>query len=487
MTPLLDELAGAAVDIVRRPLPSTVRTHAALLAADTLGVALAAGRRPESAALVHGDDLTGSWLLAPPGPHPGTPGNLTAARPIPGAGPGAGPEAGPGARLGAGPGSGPGAGPGAGAEGGPGPGPMARFLTAGYGFGAPDRVAYVNATVTCALELDEGTRPTGHPAAHVLPAALAAGEVVDASWADVLTAFIAGYEVAAGLFDGLRLRPPTHPHGHLGAAGAAVAVALLTGEDPLAMARAAATIPLLTTWAPCLEGANVRNTWAGHAAGAGLLARRLVRAGFRGSPSSYDAAFDGLAGDRVEIDPARVGTRITGGYVKLYSACAITHSAIEAALALHPAGPVDDVRVAVNANGLKTAAQPGDTDLSRRFSTPYAVAVALLRGDADRRRFDTADPEALDLATRITVVEDPDATAAWPALAPARVTVTGPGGSVRTSRVDDARGHPGNPAPTEAVRDKFLALSDRDATTWNLLTSPDSPTPIRQILHTLTN
>lgn len=431
MTALLDELAGAAADLIRRPLPTNVRTHAALLAADTLGVMLAAGRRPESAALVHGDDLTGSWLVEP------------------------------------------------------GSGPAARFLTAGYGYGTPDRAAYVNATLGCALELDEGMRPTGHPAMHVLPAALAAAEATGASWAELITAFTAGYEVVAGLFDGFRLRPPTHPHGHLGAAGAAVAVALLTGEDPPAMARAAATIPLLTTWPPCLEGANVRNTWAGHAASAGVLARRLVRAGFRGSPSSYDTAFDGLVGDRVEIDPGLFGTRITRGYVKLYSACAITHSAIEAALALHPTGPIEAVRVAVNANSLKTDAPPGQTDLSRRFSIPYAVAVALLRGDADRGRFDTPDPEALDLAARVTVAEDPEATAAWPDLSPASVTITAPDGAARTARADDAYGHPGNRAPVEAVRDKFLSLTERDATVWDLLTAPDAETPVGAVLDAL--
>lgn len=432
MTALLDELAGAAADLIRRPLPTNVRTHAALLAADTLGVMLAAGRRPESAALVHGDDLTGSWLVEP------------------------------------------------------GSGPAARFLTAGYGHGSPDRAAYVNATIACALELDEGMRPTGHPAAHVLPAALAAAETTGASWAELITAFVAGYEVAAGLFDGFRLRPPTHPHGHLGAAGAAVAVAVLTGEDPLPMARAAATIPLLTTWAPPLEGANVRNTWAGHAASAGVLARRLVRAGFRGSPSSYDSIFDGLVGDRVPIDAPLFGTRITRGYVKLYSACAITHSAIEAALALHPGGPVKTVHVAVNANSLKTDAPPGETDLSRRFSIPYAVAVALLRGDAGPDRFDTPDPGALDLAARVTVAEDPDATAAWPALSPATVTVTGTDGAVRTARAEDGYGHPGNRAPVDAVRAKFLSLTERDPATWDLLAAPDSDLPVSDILNALT-
>jgi 2-methylcitrate dehydratase PrpD len=435
-TPILDELVTAAGEFARKPLSADVRRHAALLIADTLGVMLAGGRRPEAALLVSGDDLTGSWRSA-----------------------------------------------------GPGTGPAARFMTAGHGWGAPDRVAYVNATVTCALELDEGMRPTGHPAAHVLPAALAAAEAVNAGWQDLLTAFAAGYEVAAGLFAGLRLRPPTHPHGHLGAAGAAVAVALLTGDDPLPAARVAATIPLLTTWAPCLEGANVRNTWAGHAASAGLIARRLVRSGYRGSRTALDTAFDGLVGDRVDAAPNAVGTRLTGGYVKLYSACAITHSAIEAALSLAPITPesVASVRVEVNANSLKTAVQPCDNDLSRRFSIPYAVAVAMLHGDAGRERFDVADLAAVELARRVTVTEDATATARWPRLAPATVTVAATDGTTRTACADDAHGHPGNPAGDDAIRTKFLDLSRLPLEVWELLTEAGTDQPVRTVLDAVTS
>ncbi|WP_329238101.1 MmgE/PrpD family protein [Actinoallomurus sp. NBC_01490] len=433
--PLLDDLVEAARGLAERGPSADVRRHAALLAADTLGVMLAGGRRPEAVALVSGDPLTGPWARAEPGS-----------------------------------------------------GPAARFMTAGGGWGAPDRAAYVNATATCALELDEGMRPTGHPAAHVLPAALAAAEALDRDWDELLTAFVAGYEVAAGLFAGIRLRPPTHPHGHLGAAGAAVAVALLAGDDPLPAARAATTIPLLTTWAPCLEGANVRNSWAGHAAAAGLLARRLVHAGYRGAGTALETAFDGLAGDRTEVDPGEVGTRITGGYIKLYSACAITHSAVEAALALAPvsATSVASVHVTVNANSMKTAAQPAGNDLSRRFSIPYAVAVALLRGDADPARFDRPDAEALELATKVTVAEDPEATAAWPEYAPATVRLTPAEGPVRTAHVDDALGHPGNPVGPDAVRNKFLRLSGRPAEVWDLLTGGYSSRKVRHVLDAVT-
>ncbi|HEY8531740.1 MAG TPA: hypothetical protein VIL08_05785, partial [Limnochorda sp.] len=42
----------------------------------------------------------------------------------------------------------------------------------------PRRAALANATAGTFLELDEGQRPTGHPAIHVLPAALAQAQAL---------------------------------------------------------------------------------------------------------------------------------------------------------------------------------------------------------------------------------------------------------------------------------------------------------------------
>lgn len=464
-TPPAPAVPLALADLAARQPAESLR-HAALLAADTVGVMLAGGRRPEAVALAageDGDELSGSWR------HP---------RPRPGA--------------------------------------AARLLTAGGGFAEPDRAAYVNATAACALELDEGTRPTGHPAVHVLPAALAAAEALGSRWSELLSAFTAGYEVAAGLFERYALRPPTHPHGHLGGAGAAVAVALLTGDDPLAAARAAATIPLLTTWPPCLEGAEVRNTWAGHAAASGLLARRLVRSGHRGAVTALTSAFDGLVADRVSpaADDAAYGrpdgrpdrpafapgARVRGGYLKLYSACALTHSAVQAALRLaplsrelpspaeeaSPAEGVSSIDVEVNANSMKTAAQPADNALSRRFSLPYAVAVALLHGDADPRRFDAPDPGALAVARRVTVGERPDFTAEWPGCAPARVTVRLADGRTRSAQVRDADGHPGSPVGAAAVAAKFRTLTGLSSREWDLLSSGGGELRTGEVLDAVT-
>ncbi|MFD0533379.1 MmgE/PrpD family protein [Actinomadura luteofluorescens] len=143
----------------------------------------------------------------------------------------------------------------------------------------PEHAAFLNATAGTALELDEGMRPTGHPAVQVVPAALAVAEHLHSSGAELLRSVIAGYEVSSRLFRAVRLRPGVHPHGHLGALGAAVAVALLEGTDPVAAARIAATGPVLATWQPCYEGATARNAFTGHAAASGCAPRRWRRPG----------------------------------------------------------------------------------------------------------------------------------------------------------------------------------------------------------------
>ncbi|MQA82810.1 MAG: hypothetical protein GEV10_30880 [Streptosporangiales bacterium] len=428
---VLPELVAYAADLAGR-LPGEVAARAGLLAADTIGVTLAGGRRPEAERLVAGDGLTGSWRRSEPGDRP-----------------------------------------------------AATLLVAGGGYADPERAAYANATASCALELDEGVRPTGHPSAHVLPAALAAGEALGSRWRDVVRAYVAGYEVAAGLFTLFGFRGQLHPHGHLGGIGAAVAVATLAGTDPLRAAYTAAALPLLTTWPTCVEGSDVRNAWIGHAASTGLTAHRLAAAGYTGSRSALAAAFDGLVADRrpgVPVVPARA--YLLGGYVKVYSACALTHGSIEAAASLAPVDgdAVESVEVAVGASGLRLAQPPADTPLGRRFSVPYAVAVALLHGGAPPERFDVPDPRALALAERVRLYEDHAATRAWPERAPAGVVLRLAGGDVRRATCAEPRGHPGAPVGADEMAAKFRTLTGHDDAVWTRLTDPSADTPTRDML-----
>lgn len=391
---------------VRLPdVPQTARRHAARVVADTVAVIIAGGRQPEIARLVDGGPFSGSW------------------------------------RTGEG----------------------ALLLAAGGGRAEPERAAFVNATAGTFLELDEGYRPTGHPAIHVLPAALAAAQVLHAPGGDLLAAFIAGYEVAAGLFEHYSLRYPLHPHGHLGAVGAAAAVAVLRGTDPLPAARIAATMPLLSTWQPCFEGATARNAYTGHAAAAGLAAHRMAEAGFTGSSGALDAAFGELAG--TATDDERTVTvdwrvpRITRNYFKLHSACALTHSALDAIAELPRAAPgdVEEVVVETVRSNLKVARTAAPNDLSARFSLQYAVAAALLHGSADPGAF-RYDERVARLAEKVTVTASADLESGWPQQAPARVTLRA-NGTGHTVTVTNPVGHHARPASPGRLDEKFRALA----------------------------
>jgi 2-methylcitrate dehydratase PrpD len=401
-----DELVSSAQALQLDDVPADVLGHASRVVADTLGVVFGGGKRPEIEALVRGDE---QLFLAP-------------------------------------------------ADG------TAQLLVPGMPGADPTSATFVNATAGTFLELDEGYRPTGHPSIHVLPAALAAAQALHSSGKELMAAFLSGYEVTARLFEAYRLTYPLHPHGHFGAVGAAVAVARLRGADALEPAAIATTLPLLPVWQPCTEGATARNAYTGTAAAVGLTANRLAVAGFTGSREAQDAAFGGLVGELVQpealsapVDPENL--RITRNYMKLHSACALSHSALDAVLALDSlpaAEEVDSVEVETVSNNLKIAGQARPNDLSTRFSLPYAVAAAIVHGHTRPEAF-VPEKRVAELAERVEVRATEDLEDAWPDAAPAHVRIQTRNGAY-AERVDNPRGHHSNPASADQLRSKFELL-----------------------------
>ncbi|MBK1787564.1 MmgE/PrpD family protein [Prauserella cavernicola] len=422
-----DELTSGVREAVRQacalaaePLDAAVRRHAAHVVADTIGVSIAGGRTAEMTSLRAADDID--------------------------------------AALGAAPGEG-----------------RSTVLAAGAALAPAEHAAFHNASAGGFLELDEGTRPTGHPGMHIVPAALAVAEAARRSGPELLSAVVAGYEVSARLFTAFRLRPPTHPHGHLAGVGSAVSVALLLGEDPEAAAAIAATTPVVPVWNACYVGATARNTAMGLAAQAAVRANRLLRAGFTGSLESIPALFGELTGESADLDalrepfdPAR--PRIMRNYFKRHSSCALTHGAIDAVLSL-PAVDVTDIsaiEVRTVANNLKLDRVPFANDLSSRFSLPYAVAAALTRRRSTVATFDY-DPEVARLAGKVSVGVTPEFERRWPEHAPTEVVVHTTD-STCSAVVDDPRGHHHDPLSAGELRDKFAGLvGDGAGALWDRL------------------
>jgi 2-methylcitrate dehydratase PrpD len=263
----------------------------------------------------------------------------------------------------------------------------------------PETAALLAATAACSQELDEGNKyAAGHPAAHVVFAAMAAAQQASETGVRVsgerfLAAVAAGYEVAARFGRAVRRNPAWHPHGHWGTTGAACAASVVLGATPAQVAAAidAATGTMtVAPWATVLAGDFTRNLWMGRANLGGLSAAHLARAGLVVNRGGAAASL-GLVG---EFEPGMVtadlGERwlVAEGYLKQHSACSYTHAAVDLVQCLRAAGrwgPADVAKVHVGTHSLARPLLQRDptSRLAAMFSLPFVVSMALVCGSVD--------------------------------------------------------------------------------------------------------
>lgn len=345
----------------------------------------------------------------------------------------------------------------------------------------PMLAALANATAGVSLEMDEGNRwGGGHPAIHVLPATLAVAEELAADGRRFIEALVAGYEVTSRLGGASQVRPNVHSHGTWGTAGAAVAVARLRGHDAPAIRTVinlATSMSPANSWQPCFEGATIRNLYPGRSNMQAILATHLLACGYtavRDAPSDlygtilgdhfdHDAVVDGVtADDRVAV------YRIERNYFKFHACCLYNHPVLDAVHSLvHTEGIAahDVQRVRVTSLPFVTRmADPSPANmLAAKFSVPYAVAAALVKGTTDVSAFRDAvrdDPRVRQLAARVEV--SGDATMSMrggPDRPTARVSVELGDGRVLTREASVVRGDALNPRPAAELEAKFRTLA----------------------------
>jgi 2-methylcitrate dehydratase PrpD len=369
----------------------------------------------------------------------------------------------------------------------------ATILGAGFARVEPWWAIVANGLAGTMLELDEGNRfARGHPGIHVLPAALAEAERIDGSGGALLSALVAGYDVAARLGGAAPVRPGMHMHGVHGAVGAAAAVAQLRQLDERVTAGAlgvAAGLTLGTSWRTALGGATVRNAYAGVAGANGWLAVDLAIAGITPLPDMLTEIFGRISGTGLDESAALAGLgerfEISRNYFKRYACCRYNHPAIEAleempeATAVAP-DRIASIRVAVSALGATMSDRDPVGALGAKFSIPYALAARLVLGsweDGGVRAFREpalSDARVRALARKVEVVEDPALTALTPRARPARVEVRLTDGRLLVRQVDQPSGEFDTPYPEALLREKFLGLASGDlgdpggAAAWDL-------------------
>ncbi len=279
--------------------------------------------------------------------------------------------------------------------------------------GAP-AAALASGTLVHALDFDD-THPGGlvHPSAAVLPAALAVGEQVGATGAEVLTAAVAGYEVVCRL--GAAAPHAFHARGlHATSVCGVLAAAAVAGRlSGLDADRLTAALGIAGSSAGGLleflhAGTSTKQLHPGLAGAAGIVAARLAAAGASGPDTVLEGDFGvyaTLAG-RSDVDPKAILDGLGDDWetsriaVKPYPACQLLHASVDAARSVAvAAAEIVSVVVDLHPGAVPIVAEPARakvrprTSYEAKFSLPWTVAAALVDGTVG---VDTYAPDRLD-------------------------------------------------------------------------------------------
>src|SRR6266850_725565 len=265
-----------------------------------------------------------------------------------------------------------------------------------------------------------------------------------------------------------------------GTAGAAVAVARLRGHDAAAMRTVinlATSMSPANSWQPCFEGATIRNLYPGRSNMQGILATHLLACGYTAVHDAPSDLYGTILGERFDQDAVVEGVstedrvavyRIERNYFKFHACCLYNHVVLDAVQSLvHAEGfSAHDVqRIRVTSLPFVTRmADPSPANmLAAKFSVPYAVAAAVVKGTTDVSAFTDAvreDPRVRQLATRIEVAgDDTMSMRGGPDRATARVSVELGDGRVLKREAAIVYGDTANPRPRQDLEAKFRALA----------------------------
>ena len=377
--------------------------------------------------------------------------------------------------------------------------------------------ALANGTAGHALDYDDVTSSVnGHPSIPLVPAVLAVGEAEGASGADVVTAFVVGFEVegkigrALGRSHYLRGFHQTTTVGALGAAAAAARLMRLTAEET---ANALGIAASMSGGMQANFGSMTKPLQAGNAARGGVVAAQLAREGFTGGTDILDGPFGFIGlfapdsdGDAELIDGFGDPWEVLdpGIAVKKYPCCFVSHRPADAALTLaerHSLTPelVERVVVHVPEGAISPTGNIGplihsrpQTGLEGKFSLEYVVAAALFDGELRFANFDDAAvqrPELQAFLSRVTAQGEEAPRTDDDALGGAynTIEVHTTDGRVLTETLEEPRGGPAAPLDWDELlakyRDCATRVLDADSTarTAEMIVSMDELADVRAL------
>ena len=288
--------------------------------------------------------------------------------------------------------------------------------------------ALVNGATSHALDFDD-VHPAmgGHPTVPVAPAILAIAEHRGATGADLIAAFVAGFETECRL--GLAVGPSHYQAGWhstatIGSFGAAAGAANLLGLTAEQTARAFGITATQAAGLKAMFGTMCKPLHAGNAARTGVTAARLAARGFTSRQDAIEAE-QGFAhtqaasfAPEAAFDEPAAGLHIRGCLFKYHAACYLTHSSLEICHRLRARHGIDPasiraVTLGVGAGHFKACnIQEPTTGLETKFSLRHTAAFALAGEDTARLdTFSDANATRADLVAlrdKVEVEQWPD-------------------------------------------------------------------------------
>ncbi len=345
------------------------------------------------------------------------------------------------------------------------------------GFAPSADAALLNSTAAHALDYDD-TSLYGHPSVVLVPMMLAEGERLGAGGAEMIAAYVAGFELWAELVarDADRHHAKGwHPTAVFGPVAAAAAAARLARLDAACTANALGIAASMSAGLVANFGTMAKPFQAGRAAQSGILAARLAAAGMTAATD----ALEHRGGLMMALSPqgrVRLDGEIAAGSdwhilreglnVKRYPVCYALHRSIDAALELAGGNDVKpeqvsavEVRIGKLQAGILRHSRPQNA-LDAKFSAEFAMAAAIAArrvglGELSDPFVRSASVQALMPKVRVATTEefDPEERLFAPHDS---VAITLAGGKVLESRqVRHAKGHARNPIGLEELRAKF--------------------------------
>lgn len=340
--------------------------------------------------------------------------------------------------------------------------------------------AFVNAVAGHALDYDD-VALSAHPSTVLVPAIWAEAHCLRSSGADMLRAYVVGYEVWAELFsresDQYHLKG-WHPTGVFGVVGAVAAVAYLNREK-LTQLQAAHALSIAASSASGVVanfGTMTKPWHAGRAAAAAIDAVRLAQLGLTAATDALEHRAGFLAAisplGHVDLErPTTIGgtPRLLdlGISIKRYPVCYFGHRVIDAVLELKSvhelqAADVQSVEVTLGAAAASTLRNHLPvTALEAKFSIEFDVASAVVAGNVGLAQLTDAftnQPDMQALMQKVQVQITERNCPIDPAFAYAdSVRITTQGGRVLDSGdIRFPKGHAMHALSPQELRCKFI-------------------------------